>query len=633
MCLTNGITWTGLIAMLVGLGPRAAWAGAGLPLPSTLEDFFLPGTQPDPGGTELAVIEPSGNCSGCHGGFVVFALPLDAEPYRNWAGSMMAQAGRDPIFHACLTIANQDAADSGDLCIRCHSPAGWLGGRSTPTDGSALVAGTADFDGVNCHFCHRLVDPVYQAGVSPIEDQAILDDLAGGGLLPGLPGNGQYVLDPEDVRRGPSDPADPNDTWPYNPHNPDPVIISPFHKKAELCATCHDVSNPMFVRQPNGNYAADTFDQAHPTLDKYDMFPIERTYSEWSASAFADGGVQLGGRFGGNHPTGVMATCQDCHLPDAVGPGCRVPGFPELDHMPQHALNGGNTWVLRAVRALYPDAETGLSDDILADAQSRVTGMLENASDLELSQVGNRLNVRVVNFSGHKLPSGYPEGRRMWVNLAFRDGEGVLVAERGAYDFSEADLTTTDTKVYETRLGLDAEMAAISGLPAGESFHFVLNNSILKDNRIPPIGFNNAAFEAIQAQPVAYTYADGQYWDDTEYSIPMGAVEATVRVYYQSTSKEYIEFLRDENHTNDRGQVAYDQWVLHGKSAPVVMDESTFAFAAFEPADLNNNGVVNAADLAVLLGSWGPCSACAPDINGDGTVNAADLAILLGAWS
>lgn len=49
------------------------------------------------------------------------------------------------------------------------------------------------------------------------------------------------------------------------------------------------------------------------------------------------------------------------------------------------------------------------------------------------------------------------------------------------------------------------------------------------------------------------------------------------------------------------------------------------------PADLNNDSVIDAADLAILIGQWG--GAGAADLNGDGTVDAADLAILLGAWS
>ena len=54
-------------------------------------------------------------------------------------------------------------------------------------------------------------------------------------------------------------------------------------------------------------------------------------------------------------------------------------------------------------------------------------------------------------------------------------------------------------------------------------------------------------------------------------------------------------------------------------------------------SDLNNDGMVNGADLGVLLGAWGsivstnPCQH-SPDLNGDGAVNGADLGILLGSW-
>ena len=44
---------------------------------------------------------------------------------------------------------------------------------------------------------------------------------------------------------------------------------------------------------------------------------------------------------------------------------------------------------------------------------------------------------------------------------------------------------------------------------------------------------------------------------------------------------------------------------------------------------------MGAFDLALLLGSWGPCpdkDPCPADLDGDGEVNAFDLAILLGNW-
>jgi hypothetical protein len=54
------------------------------------------------------------------------------------------------------------------------------------------------------------------------------------------------------------------------------------------------------------------------------------------------------------------------------------------------------------------------------------------------------------------------------------------------------------------------------------------------------------------------------------------------------------------------------------------------------PGDLNGDGLVDGADLALLLGAWGPCPAkdeCSADIDGDGMVGGADLAVLLGGWT
>lgn len=48
--------------------------------------------------------------------------------------------------------------------------------------------------------------------------------------------------------------------------------------------------------------------------------------------------------------------------------------------------------------------------------------------------------------------------------------------------------------------------------------------------------------------------------------------------------------------------------------------------------DLNADGVVDGADLAILLNAWGSTSSPA-DLNADGVVDAADLAILLGAYT
>jgi hypothetical protein len=49
------------------------------------------------------------------------------------------------------------------------------------------------------------------------------------------------------------------------------------------------------------------------------------------------------------------------------------------------------------------------------------------------------------------------------------------------------------------------------------------------------------------------------------------------------------------------------------------------------PADLNDDGIVNGIDLAMLLGAWHTPGGDA-DLNGDGTVSGLDLAVLLGEW-
>lgn len=51
------------------------------------------------------------------------------------------------------------------------------------------------------------------------------------------------------------------------------------------------------------------------------------------------------------------------------------------------------------------------------------------------------------------------------------------------------------------------------------------------------------------------------------------------------------------------------------------------------PGDLNGDGIVNGADMGLLLVSWGPCPGCAADFNGDGIVDGADMGLLLTYWT
>ena len=65
----------------------------------------------------------------------------------------------------------------------------------------------------------------------------------------------------------------------------------------------------------------------------------------------------------------------------------------------------------------------------------------------------------------------------------------------------------------------------------------------------------------------------------------------------------------------------------------VELDDFVLEFVPAEASpDLDGNGTVNGADLAILLAAWGACEGCPADLDANGQVNGADLAVLLGAW-
>lgn len=538
-----------------------AWAD---PVPTTLNDFFLPGSQPGQSGN----LEHPSKCDNCHGGY-----NQAVEPAFNWRGSMMAQAARDPLFYACLAIANQDAPESGDLCIRCHSPSGWLEGRSVPTDGSAL--NNNDREGVQCDFCHKAVkpsplgvnpypdDPDYTSGTYPA-DQSYLSQL---NPIPGTSANGMYIADSDNAKRGPFTDAAAR-------HQ---MFYSPFHQDANFCGTCHDVSNPVYQREgQSDNYVPNSWDQPAPDFDPYTMFPIERTFSEWKKSDYNSPGGIYAPQFGGNRL--YVSTCQDCHMRDVTGVGCNKKGAPTRNDLPLHDLTGGNTFIPDLVAALYPDE---VDINTLNSGVQRAAAMLQLATTCSLFVTPDGENfsalVRIYNETGHKLPSGYPEGRRIWINVQVWDTLGAMIYESGAYNDATGELIEDpDIKVYQIKPGISESLAPVVNLPSGPSFHFVLNDSIYFDNRIPPRGFTNAAFDSIQSPPVGYSYPDGQYWDDTVYPVAGSAAYVTVTIYYQTLSDEYVEFLQTENRTNDWGNVLYDLWQSYGRSAPVAMNSETY---------------------------------------------------------
>lgn len=570
------------------LGPRrAAWVAVGVVacggyvgaviFHMTLDDFRVPGTQV--GDVPLhAMIDPA-HCSMCHGGF-----DEENDPYGTWSGSKMALAGKNPLFFAQMSLANQDVVNVGNYCLRCHVPMSVVTGSVNTSDGSALDE--RDEWGVSCHLCHSMVDPIYKPGVSPQEDEAILAALD---EVPAFYGNAMLVLDPEGRRRGVRTDGSPA-------HE---LLHSPFHLNSSLCGTCHDVGNVATTRQPDGSYRYNIIGEPSPTQDPHEMFPLERTYTEWKLSAFAAGGVDMGGRFGGSG-AGVVESCQDCHMPRVQAQAC-IYGD-ERDDTRRHEFAGAGAQTLDLI-ALHSAGDDTVDPDAIARARRASVSMLERAATLEGEQNGGWLRTRVINESGHKLPTGHIEGRRVWVNVRYLDAAGALLHEVGGYDFDRAELDEAGAIVFEMHVGLSEQAATATGLPAGRTAHMALADTIIKDTRIPPRGWSNQAYADAGAPAVGADYQDAQYWHDSWYPVPTQARAAEVRLYYQNTPRWYIEHLRDDNRTDKWGDTLYDLWERTGRGEPILMATTTVTLNCL--ADVAEPlGVLNFFDIASYLTAY-----------------------------
>ncbi len=515
--------------------------------------FYLPGSQPSADGYGF---QSSELCQDCHGdsryaydpetGDIDRYFTAEHEPHFQWMGSMKAQSARDPVFRAALTIAEQDAPGAGQFCWRCHSPTAWLEMRSQPYDGSNFTPD--DLKGVQCDVCHRMVDPLSEEGRS-LSDQPV----------PGY-GNGMMVISDSTAKRGPRADSRANHEWLY----------SPYHTTGHFCGVCHDVSNPQFAQNP----------QNQPP---HEYMPIARIYSEWLLSDYARRGVK----------------CQTCHMPKTTGKAAWEEVVPVRPDLHRHTFAGGNYWVPQILPMFWDYDEWEL--DALTAGRYRAIEQVRKAAKLNIVQVpkyGGPIVLRVYNRTGHKFPTGDPGSRRAWLHVEFLDTRGNVIGESGRYDFESGTLIEdAQAKVYRVKLGE-------GNTP---TFHMMRANTVLFDNRIPPRGFRNSAFAQRRAAPVGANYADGQFWDDSAYTLPPGTAKVRATLYYQVITREYIEFLRDTNTSDDWGMRLYQAWLATDKAPPIAIATAVYppdTLPPAQPANLTGNAL---SSTRIRL-SWHPSS-------------------------
>ena len=446
-----------------------------------------------------------------------------------------------------------------------------------------------------------------------------------------------------------------------------------FIRTSDFCGSCHDLTVPVL------NHG----------------MPEQRTFSEWKYSSFSKAANVIADPLNIRKGTGEER-CQDCHMPQLkheytdLDSGSYnadpflVGGFPYGKNRTAqggtslHKLTGANRDLPQMMKVLYPEvdlevlgAPTGKDPRVFPGMLSDRSPMWDRAKQnteitlrdgvdvkitqapVEVSAGVFEMKVKVLNKSGHRIPSGYPDGRRFWLTVQAKDSAGTPVYVSGEYDAATATLKTTATDAFKRSLGttIDATVAGgnavqvyerVTGLctstdPAknstilGAAFVYpepsvavgaplascapsksLLNNFILFDNRIPPKGFEAALgreagikfwnYDPATNVPVEeqnrYTAAQQAEGSDEvtyRFSAPTGAtLTASAEVYWQTLTREFVEHLRNQDSSTVRPQGPPNPLNPNYPNVPNYLSESIngqplSAYTALDGSALNDN--------------------------------------------
>jgi hypothetical protein len=586
-------------------------------------------------------------CADCHDG-LTDVNGDDVSIVRDWGPSMMANSTKDPFWRAKLAAEmelNPQLTDTlSDICTRCHAPMAnfeltEVQGQGVSVFGSngILDRGNdlhdAALNGVSCTLCHQIMDD---------PDLGTLEGFSGAFTINDTKTiYGQYSgvqIDP--MRRN------SGFTPAYSAHISD----------SAMCATCHNLKTP-FV-DADGNVVSTS-----PESE----FPEQMPYTEWEHSVFDDAG---------SNPQ----TCQDCHMPTTSAKLSTRPGWlATRDGFAKHHFVGANTTMLTLLRDNAAELDVISPDMDLAINRARV--MLQSAATIEFvsAAVTNGVleaRVRLQNESGHKIPTSYPS-RRIWIHFKVTDSAGNVVFESGRFnDNGSIDGADTDADPtvyephYETITAADQVQIyepVVADTDGNVTYTLLRSAYYLKDNRLTPRGFDKSNVpEDVAVKGLAFDDADFNLGsDEITYRFPVsvaGDLTITATLNYQTIDYAFLQDLYNQDHLEQvqtfkamyeaqslkHEQIASVQTTVVSDAAPTDTDEDGVpdstdnctlvanadqrdtdndGFGNACDPDLDNNMIVNGADLAILKTLFFSSDPDA-DLDGDGVVNAADLAIM-----
>ena len=493
--------------------------------------LLLPASASPGGGTGAAeqLFHASDRCLACHNG-LVGPGGEDVSIGADWRGSMMANAARDPYWHAAVKRETLDhpaaRAAIEDECSKCHMPmarttahAGGEGGRIfanlAPGGGTDPAMAHLALDGVSCSVCHQIQDVGLGEESSFVGHFSV--DLE-------TPMGARVAYGPFEVDAGRQ-----RIMSSASGHQPEEGA---HLRSAGLCATCHTLITHALG--PDGEVIGE--------------LPEQVPYSEWEHSIYGGG-----------------QTCQQCHMPGLEEASAIASVWPQpRDGMSPHVFRGGNSLVPRMLTAHRAEQQVvALPAELTATAARTAEHVESAAAELQIEEGtlrGGELSfvVSVVNQAGHKFPTAYPS-RRAWLHVTVLDERGHLLFESGApagdgsiagndndedgarYEPHHLEIRDpAQVQIYEPILG-DSAGEVTTGL--------LLATSYLKDNRLLPWGFDKAtAGPWIQVQGGAADDPDFTGGGDrVRYVVDTGGAEGPLvvhaKLWFQSIGYRWAHSL------------------------------------------------------------------------------------------
>jgi hypothetical protein len=371
------------------------------------------------------------------------------EPERS---RLMQDAGGLPFFPHRANTTDNGVLKTGDfdnarVCGACHTEiyAQWQSSMMAqswedPIYRALLRLASAGTQGKVDKFCTGCHTPVglTTGKINSDVNRASIESTAEHNPMPGVDceschnisartglDNGAYVLSPKahgkPTKFGPRKDA----VSPYHD-----TVYSGLHTRSDFCGTCHNVTHP------------------------FTSVPVERTYDEWLESPY---------NFAGEN-------CQSCHMPPFAGKAAIM--GPDRADVASHWFSGANATVLEKF-GFRGSAQR--ARDLLARAGDiQFIGLPASFTPGRLATVW----VKIRNQgAGHKLPTGFPEGREVWIDLNLVDASGREIYRLGAVKDGKTEGGTHNFKVH---LGdQDGEEIDLEVWKATQ---------ILSDNRILPRG-------------------------------------------------------------------------------------------------------------------------------------------------